>query len=249
MQYTGDNEIFINRIAELSIFCNNNKVPRFTSFLTESEQEAALIALKKLNGIKHLFFGGYEEAERKVLGFLPECENVFPIKAVVFKYKSFKEENLSHRDFLGALMGLGLKRDTIGDIVVSSDFSVLFCLEKVALIISELSKISNIGVKAEIKNIFEVTLPKLNFSEIDGVISGLRIDSVLSAAIRVSREKAQLLIDGGNVKIKGIEIFNHSKLLEENTSFTVKGFGKYMLSEVGSITKKNRIHIKIKKFK
>ena len=139
----------ISDLAELS---RRSGVPRFSRFLNEREQSVAAAAARA-NNADPIFYGGYDGAARTLCGFfegtyaeeLPK-EELFPLCAVTFSFK--KSEGLSHRDFLGAILGLGLERSAVGDILVAEDHAIAFCTDTAKRLLMDISKVGKSGVTA-----------------------------------------------------------------------------------------------------
>ncbi|MGN0682101.1 MAG: YlmH/Sll1252 family protein, partial [Oscillospiraceae bacterium] len=161
------------------------------------------------------FYGGYDGAARTICGFFkgtyaedyPEnvgdCEalqgmtkkDLYPICAVTFSYR--KVDKLTHRDFLGAVLGAGLERSMLGDILVAEDYAIVFCLDVVQEIVDGITKIGRYGVRAEhgITN----GIPELRTKTMEKTLSSLRLDCVVGACTNLSREKSASLIKSGMI--------------------------------------------------
>jgi RNA-binding protein YlmH len=245
-----EDNILISRINDMIKSCNEKHSVKYTNFLDERQKHLVLSYLKKEHFDNYLFYGGYENAERCILGMFPEyfeksIEN-FPIIALSFKYR--KEDVLSHRDFLGALMSRQIKRSMLGDIIVNNGNTVVFVYNTVSeAILCETSKIGSVGVNISIdKN--PVIIKNEKFSEITGTVSSLRLDSVLSLALRLSREKASQLIKNIGVNVNFEQKNAVDFQLNVGDKFSVRRYGKFVLFSVNGRTKKDRIHICIKKY-
>ena len=209
----------------------------FTCFLSEGRAELAKKVAAAYSFDRYMLFGGY--------GGDPD-ENAFPIFAYTVSYR--RQDGLSHRDILGAMMGLGITRDSIGDILVSDDHAVMFLNETAAKMAEQqLAKIGRAGVKLE-KGFDEDSLPQRSFKDISGTVPSLRADCIIALAVRCSRTKAEQLITSGAVSVKGEELLSGAKKLSEGDTFTIRGSGKFILDKIGGNTKKDRIYIDLKKF-
>ena len=222
----------------------------FTCFLSEGRAELAKSIAAAYRFERYMLWGGYEDAGRVMLGAFsdyeePDAES-FPLTALTFGFR--KQDGLTHRDVLGSLMGLGLTRDSVGDILVSGDRAVAFMTDVAAETARrELAKIGRAGV-AITEGFDPESLPKRGFAEIKGTVSSLRADCVVALAVRCSRTKAEQLIAQGAVSVRGNELSSGAKKLSGGDTFTVRGSGKYILDSVGGSTKKERTYITIKKF-
>ncbi len=241
----GEETEFCRHIRDIALLGEKTFSPRFSGFLTEREQKLAEYTASSV-GVDCGFWGGYEGAVRKMFSAPSEERENYPFKAVTFFFRP--KDKLTHRDFLGALMSLGLKRDQIGDIAVAEGGAAVFATENaLSLISSEIKKIGRVGVKQETG--LKIPIPEQEFEEISAVIASHRIDVLVAAACGISREKAAALIRSGAVAYYGSEISSVSANIDEGGTFSVKGFGKFIFSHLGFETKKGKYHALIKKYK
>ena len=171
----------------------------------------------------------------------------FPVSALEFRYRNC--DKLTHRDFLGDLMSLGIERETVGDILVEDGRTIVFIKSELKdYIVSQISKIGNVGVKisdADLSN-----LPKGRGTEdLSLVVSSLRLDNIVAAVTGLSREKTKSLIFAGNVSLNYIQTMNVSQLVAEGDVLIIRGKGKYILNAVMGETKKGRIRISLIHFR
>lgn len=222
----------------------------YTMFLNARECNAAKQELKRLMHENYRFYGIFDNAERQVLCVYKEYfepENTdFPIECVTFNFK--KECRLSHRDFLGALMALGIKRETVGDIVIDDGIAQIAVSETVKdVIISEVRKIGSVGIKYN--ESFNGRLTKRqNFKEITGTAASMRLDAIVGLVLNLSRGKTSEIIKNTGAEVNFEMKYDCSFNLKEGDIFSVRGFGKFKVSEVSGITRKGRIHITVLKY-
>ena len=239
----GTGEIFLARIQDMVNVCTQKCVPKFTAFLDESQVFAASRYLEKNAVCGCCFWGGYPGAKRQMLGVFPEymepSGEYFPIAAFTITYRAV--DKLSHRDFLGSLMALQIKREAVGDILVSDGICSLFTTDKVApLVLSEIQKIEQ-GLTAQ-------PVAEEKFLDISGTVASMRLDCVVSLLTGKSREKTNELIKGGIVSVNYQICENNSMSVSTGDIITVKGFGKARVSEEIRKTKKNRYFIVLQKY-
>lgn len=243
--YTSDKDrLFISKLDDAMFLCPKRQKPYYSSFLSEREQSLAEKHLRSLNFATFEFFGGCDDCERKVLGlYYYDEELCFPITALEIKFRN--ADKLTHRDFLGALMSLGIERETVGDIMVEDGRCVVFVKEEIANYIkSQLFKIGNAGVKISDADMSD--LPKGRGTEEESVIvSSLRLDNIVAAITGLSREKTKSLILSGLVTLNFEECTNISKAVSQGDKLTVRGKGKFIINGVLGETKKHRIRISI----
>lgn len=234
-------------IADLKRLSIKSGIPRFSAFLNERE---AAVAARAVKG-EPVFYGGYDGAARTVCGFFEdtyaedlEKRELFPICAVTFTFR--KCDNPTHRDFLGALLALEIKRELLGDILVAEDYAVVFCHETARELVFRVNKIGSVGVSAELG----VTrpIPEVKTKRIEAAVSSLRLDCIVSAAANISRERSASLIKSGQVNADFFPCLNLSREISAGTVISVRGSGRYRLSEVSGETKKGRIRVVIEKY-
>lgn len=235
-------EEFLRRIEDLYNRARNRNVITYTNFLTPTE--AQLIKTSYL-GKSVVFSGGRDEAERVRAFFLPEYMEELEvkeyIKALRLKF-SFKE--LSHRDFLGAILNLGIKRECLGDIYVFEKEAYVFVTSEVVEFIKlNLTKVGKIGVVIEEVEFDKVKLPELKLQEVKFSVQSLRLDSVASGIFNESREKMNLNIRDGIVMLNYLVCQNTSQAIKEGDIISIKGFGKAVILEIGGITRRGKTFI------
>ena len=217
-------------------------------FLTPAQ--AVLVEQKfKRNGASDLSFdGGFDNAEYTRAIFtnpdwgMYERDELFA--ALKFSYRP--QDKLSHRDILGALMALGIKRDTLGDIICGDDAAYLVCLPELAAYIAEsLVKAGRAGVSASTITLAELPSREENLKLKTDTVASLRLDVILCAAYNLSRTKASALIAANRVSVNHQPCLHASKELTEGALISVRGMGRAKLVEVGGTSKKRRIFIQI----
>ena len=246
---SNEDKLLASKVLDSIYACREKYVNRFTFFLDEHQQALCKKVLASECFEEHLFFGGYDGAQRRILGmFAPYSEidvSEFPLKAVSYSYRT--SDVLTPRDFLGCLMSQGIERNTVGDIIVSEGQAVVFIYDTVASSALLLEKIGRIGVKTS-EGMNGITVPEQKYSSTEGTVASLRLDSVLSVALRISREKAAVLVKNGSVQVNYVvTVLTDHKLLQGDI-FSAKGYGKFTLAEIGQLSRKDRIHIKVNKY-
>lgn len=196
-------------------------------------------------------FGGYEGAERVVAGFGEDIKNEdFTISCVEIKPVMQKfADGLSHRDFLGALMNLGIKRELIGDIIVYENCGYVFCLDKIADFITDnLSRVRHTTVKAQ-----KVINPPVKAVEPpepqDVVIASLRLDVAVCQVFKLSRSECSKLFETGKIFVNSCLTENRSCQLKEGDMVSVRGFGRFQFLSVVRKTKKDRLVAELRIYK
>lgn len=243
--YTSDkDELFYSKLDDAVCLCLTRQKPYFFSFISERKQALAESYLKSVCFENYSFFGGYENSERKVLGlFYDEPDGNFPVSALEFTFRSC--DKLTHRDFLRALMSLGIERETVGDILVEDGRCVIFVKSELKdYIASQIFKIGNVGVKIKDADINKLPQGR-GFEESSYTVTSLRLDNIVAALAGVSREKTKNIILSGNVSVNFLLNQNVSHIMHEGDVLTIRGKGKYILNGVLGETKKGRIRISV----
>lgn len=245
-----EDNILLRSVADKITLAEKHFSPKFTFFLDERQSELVEMIFKNSGFDNYVLYGGYDNAKRKILAVTPPYSYAnltdFPLKAVTFSYRNV--DSISHRDILGSLMALNIERKTVGDILVGEGKSVVFLYDTVIDdVLFGIKKIGRIGVKVY-EGFDEEIIPEEKFKEISGTIASLRLDCVLSLALKISREKAANLIKKNGVVVNCQEQFSISYEMKENDKFSIKGFGKFVFSSINGTSKKDRIHITIKKY-
>lgn len=249
---SGDSKLLESRIDDAfeSASRYNGK---FIGFLDPHERSVAVKKAKQASAVfshcSYIFWGGYEGAERAFLGVFPPysepCNNDFPIIAIDIKWRF---AILTHRDFLGALLALGIVRKKIGDIIVGDGECMVFAERTVAeFIVQNLAKVGRAGVSCEISVNGEF-LGKTNFREIGGTIASPRLDCVVSALAGKSRTASNELIRSGLVSLNFEIAEDTSEKAEDGSTVSIRGLGRFVVDKIGPMTKKGRYSFSARKY-
>lgn len=237
-------QILKNRFKELYDRSRNRGIYFYSEFLNLYEQTVLF------NEIKYGFtlYGGFEDAERKLACFGDENEFGYapapPIALVKVSPLSQKfSDDLTHRDFLGSLIGLGIKRETLGDIIITGNTAYVFCLESICRYITDnLIKVRRTSVKCEIVgNLPENALPKPKEKLL--IVSSMRLDTGISAVYDISRSKSAALVESEKVFINSKLTDSLSKNIEIGDTVSVRGYGRFRYKDIAGGTKKGRTRI------
>ncbi|NLO08456.1 MAG: RNA-binding protein [Clostridiales bacterium] len=245
-------QMLLRRFQDLANMAEVRECLLFTDFLNLHEQDLFLRTKNELQRIKYFSYGGFSEAERKILCFCGdlminnEDDIDFPISCLHIKPQNPKfSDKLSHRDILGAVLNLGIDRSKVGDIILDNNESYLFCNTSIDnFIINELSKIKHTIVSASLIDKDDFVY-KPNLKPISGTVTSVRLDSILSIAFKGSRSNLSGLIAGGKVFVNSKNILSNSYLLKENDVVSVRGYGKFIYLGERNRTKKGRLSVKI----
>ena len=223
-----------------------------TCFLSPRELEMTRFLFGDLPGLHA--FGGYEDAERKMLIFLPDYLEEDALYAedspvVCLRATFFQEGSLSHRDFLGALMGAGIGRETVGDICVGKGSCDFFVTEEIAPYIEQsFTSAGRTHLHMERIPLSEASIPEPEVKEIKDTLASLRLDSVISSGFRIGRSLAAQYVNSGKAAIDGLPCEKPDKAVSEGAKISVRGLGKIKLTAINGKTKKDRISVTIHRY-
>lgn len=254
-----EQRIMLSHIYDLMVRANDRNIITASRFLSEAERASAEGFLRVAGSNDWLFYGGYDGAERRCAVFLPEylteddvketpslCEITY-VKASVSKFDR-EDADISHRDVLGSLMGLGIERDSVGDILASGGEAVFVVKTALAKFIRDnLAKISRYPVDVTLYDSYSI-IPKQDFITDSDTVASMRLDAVISSVFSVSRGTASDAVSSGLVSINGVSASKPDRIVNEGDKLTFRGKGKVVIDTVGGLTKKGRIRFTFKKY-
>ncbi len=247
-----EQHIVMKKVIDKAESVLRNHEARHTDFLDPYQRELAYSILNRLD-VSFYEEGGLEDAERKSIVIFPEymtrdnIEN--PIKAIEIK-GDFKFNSVSHRDYLGAILGLGIKREKTGDIFISEDSAtVILHTEMLDFFIFNLKNIGRESVEVSEIELSEIVRPKEEFDDKDLTLSSLRLDSLISAVCNISRSKSTVLINQGKVKVNWRPIENISHEIKVGDMLSIRKFGRMKVIESLGRSKKDKEKVKVRIYK
>ncbi len=244
-----ETELIIPRIRDAIRLCDTSSMPKFVGFLTSAEAATAASFASKQN-CEWQLFGGYDGAERVYFGVFPDwCEDkggFYPIASVTFTFRC--QDRLTHRDFLGALMSLGIERQTVGDILIEEGRAVVFLSRDIfECVMNGIAKVANVGVG--ISEGFIYPLPGASqLKDITDTVASARLDCIVAALVNCSRGQAATLVEDGLVAVNSVCVEKTVKTVKNGDKITVRGKGKFVIDSVEDRTRKDRIILKAKKY-
>ncbi len=246
-RYTSNEDrLLASRALDLAAQAERGSVC-FSDFLSPAER-SLIRGIKELNAMCDVTFcGGYADAERTRAMFAPKdiyYEPEAPITVIEIKVRGGE---VSHRDILGSVLGLGIVRGKVGDIIIGGGSPVLICDEDIAsYICNNIERIGRCSVKAVPGSISSIPEPKLE--TITATVMSLRLDSILAEAFSLSRTAAASVIKGGTCFVNWVQTDSPSHMLKQGDTITLRGKGRARLEHVGGQSKKGRTFIEISKF-
>ena len=251
----GEQRLLLGRVLDKLELAQNRATPSHTQFLSPGEQAAVEDLLHACGHPRHLFFGGFPHAERRICIFLTdwqEEEDVIsdpegPIGALEASFHP--DAQLSHRDILGSLMGLGITREKLGDILVTEQKAQLLLLrETIPILLSQWESAGRWKLKLR-----EITLDELDYRPpqvrtIRDTVATLRLDAVCASGFSTSRAKAVEYISAGRVSLNHRECTKADRAVEQGDVISCRGLGKCVVKEVPGQSKKGRTMIVIERY-
>ena len=250
--HSGEDRLLLAKLWDKINAGIRKNIPANTCFLSPRELEMARYLFGQPEGL--YAFGGYPEAERKMLVFLPDyleesalMEEDSPV--VCLRCTFYLEDSLSHRDFLGALMGAGIGRETVGDICVDKGSCDFFVTAEIApYILQNFTSAGRTRVHIRQIPLTEASIPAPEVKEIKDTLASLRLDSVISSGFRIGRSLACQYIQTGKAAVDGLPCEKPDKPVAEGMKISVRGLGRIQLAAVGGKTKKDRISVVIHRY-
>ena len=236
--------------ADLVRLSERRYEPCYSDFLSESEQTIVLSELKAQGCETYLMWGGYENAQRVMLCVYPMyCqpdERDFPFTALNLRFRTGAK--LTHRDFLGSLMALGLKRAAIGDIVIGEGLCTFFVkTELQSYVTGQIEKVGREGVTFVDSGV-DLSLSAQRFSDKACTVTSLRTDIIVGECAALSRSKSQQTIKSGAVSVNARLVYDPDAKINDGDKVSIRGSGKFIVHFDGSMSKKGKYKIIISKY-
>ncbi|MBP3460766.1 MAG: hypothetical protein J6K58_16355 [Lachnospiraceae bacterium] len=248
-----ENKLIKARLEELAHAAYRQNRYMFSHFLTPGELTALFEMAGELKFVDYDTYGGNESCERQMVRFGSErmfgYEEDYPISVLLIEPLAVKfAELLGHRDYLGAVMNLGIERDVLGDILIKDKAAYLFCMDSIAdYVAANLDKIKHTNVKVSKVN-GEIQALARTLKDMEVLVQSPRFDAVAAAVSRLSRSEAQQLFRDKKVLLDGRVCENNSMTLKEGSVFSIRGYGKYIYQGCGKETRKGRVYVQLKKY-
>ena len=236
-----------SRLLELAEQADRQQRCRFTPFLTPPEAELALAAAKRARVLVDLS-GGYDGAERRMARFVPQSAEPEPYPIAALEVCWPRQDAPEHRDLLGALMGLGIKRARVGDITLLPDRAYLFVERALMeLVAQSLTEAGRIRLRVQVAQ----ALPELIAPEgetLHFTVQTPRLDAVVGDGFHLSRGKAAELIEAGDVKLRHQPMLRPDARVEIGDAVSVRGYGRLQVENIGEPTRKGRLPVSAVRF-
>ena len=253
-----DDKLLLAQILDKIELCENKNKIEYTDFLDMAQLELVQKFINKIKIENYIFYGGFEDAERKILVIYPEkfnsdvvTKNLSNIVQIIrIQLPDDLKGKYTHRDYLGAVIKLGVKREKVGDIIVDSDGADIIIDKDISKFLEqnlgELTRFSKATITVEnIDNLRPVHIRK---EELEIIVSSLRLDNVISELARCSRNKALDIINMERVFINFQNETKKTKQIKAGDMVTIRGKGRFYIKEIIGQTKSGRTILKVEKF-
>lgn len=243
-----DKLIDMKKIIDKIEIVLNNHIDESTDFLDPYERNLAKSILNRFADINYKENGGIKEAERKIINIFPNyLESSLVNDKIIGLRITGDLQGLSHKDYLGGILSLGIKRSKIGDILLQDEYTDFIIKEELSdFLIFNLEKIGNKNVSIKKISLDKLLPVKHKYKEINRVLSSNRLDSYISSCYNLSRKDSNSIIKSGKVKVNWENIEKASKEVEEGDIISVPAYGRSIFQSIEGITKKDNVKIIIR---
>lgn len=251
----GEDRLLLAKIYDKISSGERKNIPSATCFLSGREQELAKQLVQRMGIADTHFYGGTPNADRRVLCYVPEYylpEEFFlsedsPVAALRAEISSY--DTLTHRDFLGGILGQGIKREVLGDIFVSEghcDFLVL--REMAPYLLQHLGSVGRAKIQLSEIALTDIDVPQQKMKTIHDTVASLRLDSIMASGFQMGRSKAQTYISAGKTEVNHALVTKADRMVEEGDVISARGLGKLLVEQVKGQTKKGRTAVVLQKY-
>ena len=246
-----ENNELLKRGEDLARRCENKCIVTNTGFLSPAERYA-LEHDVNLRNSRMLFHGGHEDAERTMCFFLPEYmeEEDFSPEEYICAIKitaAFGEPG--HRDYMGAVLGMGVDRAWVGDIITDGSTAYVICQPSVLRHLESIDKVGRFGVKAGRIELSQIPVKEKKVQQMNFTVMSLRLDAVCSGMFRLSRSEAARQINAGNVSLNYSQCIKVDAPVKEGDMISLRGSGKGKLAGLGGNSRKGRLFVNCEVYK
>ncbi len=251
---TEEERLLLARALDKLELARSRGVPSHTSFLSPAERGAVESLLAAAGHPRHIFFGGFEGAERTLCAFLPDWleegdwhAGDCPISALRASFPAGSD--LSHRDFLSSILGLGITREKVGDLLVEDGHCDILILQEIEdFLLLHLDSAGRTRLKLAPIPLDVLAPVAAEVKHIRDTVATLRLDAVAASALSVPRSRAADLISSGRIHLNHRECTKPDRAVVQGDVLTCRGLGKCVVAAVGGLSKKGRIMIELERY-
>lgn len=242
-----ENDELLSRADDLARRCEKTASVTHTGFLSPAEQYALSAWALRLYGCRMIFYGGHPDCERKAAFFLPDYmeDDGLPFDEYFCALNAKSCFGApTHRDYMGAALGLGIKREWLGDIWVNGDNAVIFCLPSVKThLLDGLTKVGRYTVRTTPLELSKVPAPERHTVKISFSVRSMRLDAVCAGMFGLSRTKAEEAINLGNASLNYSQCLKCAAQVKAGDVISLRGYGKGKVTEEGGFSRKGRLFV------
>lgn len=252
----GEERMLLARTMDKLELAGRRNIPAHTAFLSPQERVSVETLISAGGHPSHLFYGGFEGAERTICVFLPDWQTPedwladgedCPISALRCTFP--EDAGLTHRDFLGSILGLGLDREKVGDLLVSPGVCDVLLLREIEdFLLLHLESAGRTRLKVAPVALSALTPPKIEVRRIRDTVATLRLDAVAASAFSLPRSRAADLISSGRVQLNHRECTKPDRTVAQGDVISCRGMGKAAVRTVGGLSRKGRIMIELERY-
>ena len=259
-----EDQILLNHIGDKVQQRDQNYMMTATGFLDLRQQSL----VKRWCMTEHIdrwtLYGGYDDAERKICLFFPDyvpweegtdpgrewlVQNPQDDPLVVLRVTHSGQKELTHRDYLGSILNLGIKRDPVGDILVRPDGCDIVVERAMGeFLLHNYLQVGRTSIRREVIDVGQIDVSQIRFEESSDTVASLRLDNLIAAGFRTSRTKAADAIGAGLVFVDGLAVEKPDASVAEGSKLVWRGKGKILLHDVGETTRKGRIFVRFRRY-
>ncbi|HHW04231.1 MAG TPA: RNA-binding protein [Thermoanaerobacterales bacterium] len=247
-----DEKMLEAKIRDLFTIARKNREHRASNFLDPGQQKMAEGVARIFPDMAFHFDGGYGEAERRIMVVCPEFLKEEPFHAPLGALRMTPkdpDEHPGHRDFLGAVLGLGISREKVGDILVTKTGADVIVKQEITEYIGlNLLKVGSTPVLVEEISLKELLKPERSYKEMKSTVASLRLDAIASLAFGISRSKMAPFIKGENIRLNFRVVKDPSTPVKEGDVISASRLGRAKVVEVGGQSKKGRIYVRVHRY-
>lgn len=251
-QFNDQEKIVLDKVLDKAEESLRIHQPVFTKFLNPHHLYLAQQMLDQIRDLKYFLYGGYKQAERQRLGVMPDyyIEDMVDSPLTLLDIRGqFKFQDVSHRDFLGAILGTGIKREMVGDLVLYQQGCQAIIVPEIKDFIRyNLEQVHKIGVEVKEISFDRLQVEPQRIKKIQDTVASLRLDSVASSGFGTSRTQMSKIIEQGKVKVNWQVVEDPAYFLNEDDLLSIRGRGRVEIDEFRGKSRKGRIKLTLKRY-
>lgn len=253
-----EDKILLAQVLDKIEFSKQREKIEYTDFLDMYQIALVKTFLKKIEFENYVLFGGFENAERNILLIYPEKYNMVMveknyskiIKAIKITLPEEEKGKYSHRNYLGGIVKLGLKREKVGDILVfNNGADIITFVDFANTLKTELGSLTRFqNSKIIVDEISKIRKQEIKIEEVKIIVPSLRLDNIVSDLAKTSRSKAVQIMEAQRVFVNGKNEIKASKQIKQNDIITIRGKGRFIIKEFTGTTRSGRTVILVEKY-